>query len=88
MRGLPSQRLSGIKALIGVAAFLPLSCLLAVAGKDFVMPTAQAAHTYPAHDDHPTEKVTIAVDPYDTADKAATAFNVKYRDEELLLLTH
>jgi hypothetical protein len=41
-----------------------------MAGKDFVMPAAQAASTYPAHDDHPTEKVTIAVDPYDMADKA------------------
>ena len=70
MRGLPSQRLSRIKALIGVAAFLPLSCLLAMAGKNFVMPTAQAAHSYPANDNHPTEKVTIAVDPYDMADKA------------------
>jgi len=34
------------------------------------MPTAQAARNYPAHDDHPTEKVAIAVDPYDMADKA------------------
>lgn len=34
------------------------------------MPTAQAARNYPAHDDHPTEKITIAVDPYDMADKA------------------
>lgn len=35
------------------------------------MPAAQAARTYPAHDDHPTEKVSMAVDPYDMADKAA-----------------
>jgi hypothetical protein len=41
-----------------------------MAGKDFVMPTAQAARTYPAHDDHPTEKLSVAVDPYDMADKA------------------
>jgi hypothetical protein len=34
------------------------------------MPTAQAARSYPAHDEHPTEKVVIAVDPYDMADKA------------------
>jgi len=34
------------------------------------MPTAQAARTYPAHDDHPTEKLSVAVDPYDMADKA------------------
>ena len=40
------------------------------AAKDFVKPTAQAAKTYPAHDEHPTEKVTIAADPYDTPEKA------------------
>ena len=34
------------------------------------MPAAQAARSYPAHDDHPTEKLVIAVDPYDIADKA------------------
>jgi hypothetical protein len=48
-----------------------------MAGKDFVMPTAQAARNYPAHDDHPTEKVAIAVDPYDMADKAQL-FSVTY----------
>jgi hypothetical protein len=41
-----------------------------VAAKDFVKPAAQPAKTYPAHDDHPAEKVAIAVDPYDTPDKA------------------
>jgi hypothetical protein len=60
----------GAKAVSGVAAFVLLSCLGAMAGKEFVMPTAQAARSYPAHDEHPTEKVVIAVDPYDMADKA------------------
>jgi len=41
-----------------------------LAAKDFVKPTAQPAQTYPAHDEHPTEKVTIAADPYDTPEKA------------------
>jgi hypothetical protein len=41
-----------------------------LAAKDFVKPTAQPAKTYPAHDEHPTEKVTIAADPYDTPEKA------------------
>ena len=58
------------KAIPGVVAFILLSSLAAMAGKDFVMPTAQAARNYPAHDEHPTEKVAIAVDPYDMADKA------------------
>lgn len=58
------------KTIPGVVAFIVLSCLTAMAGKEFVMPSAQAARTYPAHDDHPTEKLAIAVDPYDMADKA------------------
>lgn len=42
------------------------------------MPGAQPARAYPAHDDHPTEKVTIAVDPYDVEDKASI-FITNYR---------
>jgi len=54
--------------------------------KDKALPLPRAFHakTYPANDVHVDEKVAIAADPYDTADKAATAFNVKYRDEDLL----
>jgi len=70
MRKLPCLQRSGAKAISGVAAFVLFSCLGAMAGKEFVMPTAQAARNYPAHDDHPTEKVALAVDPYDMADKA------------------
>jgi hypothetical protein len=51
----------------------------AAAGKDFAMPQPQAARSYPAHDEHTDEKVTIAVDPYDMADKAQI-FSVNYRD--------
>ena len=58
---------------------LLLCCLGAFAAKEFVMPTAQPARTYPAHDDHPTEKVVVAVDPYDLEDKAAI-FSVNYRN--------
>lgn len=42
----------------------------ALAAKEFSMPSAQPAHVYPAHDEHSIEKVTVAVDPYDTGDKA------------------
>lgn len=53
------------------AAVLSLFCLQApVAAKDFAMPTARAARSYPAHDEHPMEKVTVAVDPYDMGEKA------------------
>ncbi len=57
---------------------IAFSCLGAMA-KDFSMPQAQAARSYPAHDEHTDEKVTIAVDPYDMADKAQI-FSVDYRN--------
>jgi hypothetical protein len=59
--------------------FVLLSCLGAVAAKEFAMPAAQPARTYPAHDDHSTEKVAVAVDPYDVEDKAST-FSVNFRN--------
>jgi len=43
------------------------------------MPAAQPAKTYPAHDEHPSEAVTLALDPYDMADKASI-FSVHYSD--------
>lgn len=43
------------------------------------MPDAHAAKTYPAHDEHPMEKVTVAVDPYDVEYKA-NIFTVNYRN--------
>jgi hypothetical protein len=60
-------------------AFVLLSCLGAVAAKEFAMPAAQPASTYPAHDDHGTEKVAVAVDPYDLEDKASI-FSVNFRN--------
>lgn len=64
------------RLILVVAVLLPTLCL---AGKHFVMPTAQAARTYPAHDEHSDEKVTLGLDPYDMADKAAM-FSVRYSD--------
>jgi len=43
------------------------------------MPTPQAARTYPAHDEHSDEKVTLGLDPYDMADKASI-FSVRYNE--------
>ena len=53
-----------------VATFVLLFGLGAMAAKDFAMPSPHPARTYPAHDEHAQEKVTIAVDPYDMGDKA------------------
>jgi hypothetical protein len=54
----------GMLALCAVA-LLPRSLV----AKNFVKPVARAAKRYPAHDDHSDDKVAIAADPYDTAEK-------------------
>jgi hypothetical protein len=68
-----------------VAATLCLTCvpIMAAHGKDFVKPAAQPAKTYPAHDDHPLEKATIAADPYDTAEKEKI-FTIDFLKHDLL----
>ncbi len=55
---------------------IPALCL---AAKDFVMPQAAPAKTYPANDPHPMEAVTVAVDPYDLAEKTII-FSVHYSE--------
>jgi hypothetical protein len=63
----------------GTSALVLLFALLCLASKHFVMPAAHPAKTYPAHDEHPNEKVTLALDPYDMADKA-NIFSVHYSE--------
>jgi hypothetical protein len=48
------------------------SCFVPVvlASKNFTKPEAKSAINYPAHDFHRDEKVAIAADPYDNAEKA------------------
>jgi hypothetical protein len=54
-----------------------------LAAKDFIKPEAHPAKTYPAHDDHSTEKVAIAADPYDSPDKAKI-FTINFQEHGLL----
>jgi hypothetical protein len=68
---------------LATVSVLLLFSIVCLAGKHFVMPTAQAAKTYPAHDEHPSEAVTVALDPYDMADKA-NIFSVHYSDVGLM----
>lgn len=57
-----------------------LLAIVSFAGeKGFNPPPVAPPATYPAHETHDDEKVTIAVDPFDTPDKAA-AFQVKYSE--------
>lgn len=56
-----------------------LGALAAVAGdKGFSPPPASHANTYPAHETHEDEAVTIAIDPYDAPAKTAAVFKLKY----------
>ena len=78
-----SGRLKWIGVQTAIIAVFILTVTFCAAAKDFVMPKAQPAKTYPAHDAHPTDAVTVALDPYDMADKA-DIFSVHYNEEGLL----
>lgn len=65
---------------------LACSLLLVIplwAFKDFVMPHAENASTYPSKDAHPSEKVTVAIDVYDSAPKDE-AFSTHYVQQGIL----
>jgi hypothetical protein len=79
---MPSARPNLSRLLIVVYALLS-SAIVCLAAKRFVMPAAQPAKTYPAHDEHPSEAVTVAIDPYDMADKASI-FSVHYAEVGLM----
>lgn len=67
-----SRRSICCRLLVGGALFAAAGLLPPLLGKSksFVKPAAGPARSYPAHDDHSDEKVAIAADPYDTAQKA------------------
>ncbi len=59
------------QSLLAMVTLALLGCVpQMLLARDFRMPRAENAVTYPAHDQHKNERVTIAVDPYDAADKA------------------
>jgi hypothetical protein len=64
-----------VALLFAAASAVPLVW----AAKDFSMPRVQPAFSYPAHDHHGNENVTVALDPYDTSEKA-NLFVVHYRE--------
>lgn len=70
-------------ALLAACAVAAVSVTLSAKAKDFAKPQAQPAKTYPAHDDHSDEKVAIAADPYETAEKAKI-FSIGFHDHGFL----
>lgn len=71
--------------LWAVALTVAFSALTLWAAKEFVMPHAENASTYPCKDAHPTEKVTMAVEVYNTSPKA-DIFITPYNQESILPL--
>ncbi len=64
-------------------AMVLVATVFALAAKEYVAPRPNPANTYPAHDEHPTEGVAIAADPYDLAEKAAI-FTIPFNDAGFL----
>jgi len=74
----------GVKFPRCLTAFLLMAVLMVWAdNKPIPMPAATHAKTYPAHEAHEDEKVSIAVDPFDMQDKARV-FKVNYQQKGLL----
>ena len=65
------------------ALALVLFSVPALASKDYKAPAIKPAQTYPAHEEHGNEHVTIAVEPYDTAEKQKI-FPVDFRSHGML----
>ncbi len=65
-------------------AILLFAFVSAWAAKQFVMPRPLPAAQYPAHDSHPMEKVTVAIDPYDTEAKQKELFAADYLGHSFL----
>ncbi len=68
---------------VTVSLAVALPSLLLWASKDFVPPRAQNANTYALKDAHPNEKVTAALDVYDTSPKD-DIFLTHYNQEGIL----
>jgi hypothetical protein len=72
-----------VKRVAQLAVVFLLALTAAAKDKSFVMPRLQPAISYPAHDQHTTEKATIAADPYDTHTKLEE-FQIPYRQLRFL----
>jgi hypothetical protein len=69
------------RGAVGALVALIVLSAVCLAGTEFVRPVAKAANTYPAHDSH--DLVTVAIDPYDKAEKRQT-FSVDWMEHGYL----
>ncbi|HMK30502.1 MAG TPA: hypothetical protein VK473_12510 [Terriglobales bacterium] len=73
-----------LRVLLGTLPLAALLVTLAYAAKQYTPPHVYNAKTYPARDEHPMEKVTVAADPYDLPEKEDAAFHLKYKENGFL----
>jgi hypothetical protein len=72
------------RALLLIGLAVTFSSLVLIAkDKDFVPPRAENANTYPSKDAHPTEKLTAAIDLYNSSPKD-NIFITPYNQEGIL----
>jgi hypothetical protein len=74
---------AGQRALLLLLGIM-VSVTVVFAAKEFVMPKAEPASTYPAHENHPTEHVAIGVEAY-TGEKQSI-FKEKFEEHGILPL--
>ncbi|MGA2904082.1 MAG: hypothetical protein ABSD98_09640 [Candidatus Korobacteraceae bacterium] len=72
-----------VSVLLTVCLIFALSSMTLWASKDFVLPRTENANTYPCKDAHPSEKVTAAIDLYNTSPKD-NIFITPYNQEGIL----
>ena len=71
------------RTALALAILFALTSVNLWAAKDFVPPRAENANTYPSKDAHPNEKVTAAIDLYNTAPKD-NIFTTPYNQDDIL----
>jgi hypothetical protein len=71
------------RVLLSIILIAALSSVALWASKEFTPPKADNANTYPCKDVHPNEKLTVAVDLYNTAPKN-DIFITRYSEEGIL----
>jgi hypothetical protein len=71
--------------LLALGVSVLMFTLAGASDKGFNPPKASHARTYPLHETHDDENVSIAIEPYTSPDKAAI-FKVKYRENGLLVV--
>jgi hypothetical protein len=76
-----SRRVRLLLLIASTLAFSPLA--LIAKDKDFVPPRAENANTYPSKDAHPAEKLTAAIDVYNSSPKD-NIFITPYNQEGIL----